>query len=92
MKKIGKLLLRVVCGVLAVLLCAALALYVVPLTETEDKTAVAGSADWMAALDDALPLSAVVLPGTHDSATKYVRLAFFSSWQPAHPWISPFCA
>lgn len=81
MKKVGKAVLRVLGGVLAVLLCALLVLYIVPLTETEDKTAVDGSAEWMAALDDGLPLSEVVLPGTHDSATKYVQLAFFSKCQ-----------
>ena len=76
-----RIVLRVLGGIVAALLCALLALYIIPLTETEDKTAVEGSADWMAALDDDLPLGEVVLPGTHDSATKYVQLAFFSKCQ-----------
>jgi len=80
-KKTLRIVLRVLGGVLAALACAALILYIIPLTETEDKTVVDGSADWMAALDDDLPLSEVVLPGTHDSATKYVQLAFFSKCQ-----------
>lgn len=81
MKKAFRIILRVLGGILAVLLCALLVLYVVPLTEAENKTTVEGSADWMAALDDDLPLSEVVLPGTHDSAAKYVQLAFFSKCQ-----------
>ena len=39
------------------------------------------SADWMADLDDGLRLNEIVLPGTHDSATQYVQLAFFSKCQ-----------
>ena len=56
-------------------------MYVVPAFETVDRTAVEGSADWMADLDDGLSLGEVVLPGTHDSATKNVQLAFFSKCQ-----------
>lgn len=81
MKNGLQIVLRVLGGVFAVLLCALLVLYIIPLTETEDKTTVDGSADWMAALDDDLPLSEVVLPGTHNSATKYVQFAFFSKCQ-----------
>ena len=56
-------------------------MYIVPAFETADKTAVADSADWMAKLDDALSLGEVTLPGTHDSATNNVQLAFFSKCQ-----------
>ena len=56
-------------------------MYVVPAFETVDKTEVAGSADWMAKLSDEQKLSEVVLPGTHDSATENVQLAFFSKCQ-----------
>ena len=56
-------------------------MYVVPAFENVDRTPVADSADWMAKLDDALPMSKIVLPGTHDSATKNVQLAFFSKCQ-----------
>ena len=63
------------------LLLAALGLLVVPLTEGADRTPVPGSADWMAGLPDDTPLSALVIPGTHDSATQYVQLAYFSRCQ-----------
>ena len=81
MKNVLKIAVRVLVCVIAILLCALLIFFIIPLTETEDTTSVDGSADWMTALDDNLPLSEVVLPGTHDSATKYVQLAFFSKCQ-----------
>ena len=56
-------------------------MYVVPAFETADRTAVSDAADWMAKLDDARLLSETTLPGTHDSATKNVQLAFFSKCQ-----------
>lgn len=76
-----RILLRCLAALLALLLCFVLALVVIPLTETADRRGVEGSADWMAALDDATPLNQIILPGTHDSATKYVQLAFFSKCQ-----------
>ena len=72
---------RILAGLLALILLAALALVGLPLTEGVDKTPVPGSADWMAALPDETPLGRIVLPGTHDSATQYVQLAFFSKCQ-----------
>ena len=72
---------RVLAGVLALLLIAALCFFVIPLTENARNTPVPGSADWMAALPDEMPLCDIVLPGTHDSATQYVQLAFFSKCQ-----------
>lgn len=56
-------------------------MYIVPALESTDRTAVEGSADWMAWLDDGKKLSEVALPGTHDAATKNVQLAFFSKCQ-----------
>ena len=56
-------------------------MYLVPALEKVDGTKVDGSADWMAALDDGTYLSEVVLPGTHDSATKNVQLAFITKCQ-----------
>ena len=56
-------------------------MYLVPAFENVDRTPVEGSADWMKDLDDGMPLSSVVLPGTHDAATKNVQLAFFSKCQ-----------
>ena len=56
-------------------------MYLIPALENVDRTPVEGSADWMGALSDDMPLSDVVLPGTHDSATKNVQLAYFSKCQ-----------
>ena len=81
MKKLLKLLGRILALCLALLLILALVMIVVPLTETGDKTPVPGSADWMAALPDDRLLSEIVIPGTHDSGTQYVQLAFFSKCQ-----------
>ena len=72
---------RILAGVLALLLIAALCFFVIPLTENARNTPVPGSADWMAALPDEMPLCDIILPGTHDSATQYVQLAFFSKCQ-----------
>ena len=82
-KKIGagKIILRILGALLALVLLALLTLFVIPLTETGDRSAVGGSADWMADLDDGTPLDAIVIPGTHDSGTQYVQLAFFSKCQ-----------
>ncbi len=56
-------------------------MYVIPALETVDKTAVAGSGDWMGRLDDGMQLSEVVLPGTHDAATRSVQLAYITRCQ-----------
>ncbi len=77
----GRLLLRVLAALLALALLAVAAFFLIPLAERGDRTAVPGSADWMAGLDDALPLNQITLPGSHDSATQYVQLAFFSKCQ-----------
>lgn len=66
---------------LALILAVAVLMYVVPAFESVDKTAVEGSADWMKELPDDLPISELIIPGTHDSATKNVQLAFFSKCQ-----------
>ena len=77
----GHALLRLFGALLALLLIAVAVFLIIPLTERVDKTPVAGSADWMAELEDERPLSELVIPGTHDSATQYVDLAFFSKCQ-----------
>lgn len=56
-------------------------IFVVPVFEHGDRTHVSGSADWMRNLDDSLPLNEITLPGSHDCATQYVQLAFFSKCQ-----------
>ncbi|MBR3474532.1 MAG: phosphatidylinositol-specific phospholipase C domain-containing protein [Oscillospiraceae bacterium] len=72
---------RILAWILAALLLFLLIMYIIPLTETGDKTAIEGSADWMKELPDETPLNALALPGTHDSATQYVQLGFFSKCQ-----------
>lgn len=66
---------------LLLVLTAGVLLYVVPAFETADRTAVEGSADWMARLDDGKLLSEVTLPGAHDCATANVQLAFVTKCQ-----------
>ena len=66
---------------LALILALAVMMYVIPAFEKVDKTPVRGASDWMKALPDDMPLTEVTLPGTHDSATEYVQLAFFSKCQ-----------
>lgn len=39
------------------------------------------SKNWMAEVEDDMPLNLINLPGTHDSSTQYVQLAFFSKCQ-----------
>ena len=80
-KKLLRLVRRLLALVPAALLLVVLGMLVLPLTEGADTTPVPGSADWMAALPDDTPLSALVIPGTHDSATQYVQLAYFSKCQ-----------
>ncbi len=77
----GKVILRIFLALLALVLLALAVFFAIPLTERGDHTAVRGSADWMAELDDALPLNQIALPGSHDSATQFVQLAFFSKCQ-----------
>lgn len=66
---------------LSAALLFAVLMYAVPALETVDASPVEGSADWMGRLPDSMPLSEVVLPCTHDSATQYVQLAFFAKCQ-----------
>ena len=89
-KKIRPLRLvgRILAWILAALLLFLLVMYIIPLTETGDRTAVEGTADWMRELPDETPLNALVLPGTHDSATRYVQLGFFSKCQSKSLWSS----
>ncbi len=77
--------LRILVPTLTVLVVAlliiAMGLLVLPLTEGSDTAPVPGSADWMARLPDEVKLNRIVLPGTHDSATQYVQLTYFSRCQ-----------
>ncbi len=67
--------------ILALILLAAAVFYIIPFTNQVDRAKLDGTADWMADLDGDLTLDAIVLPGTHDSATRYVQLGFFSKCQ-----------
>lgn len=77
-KHVGR---RILVFLLALILLAAAAFVGIPMTESVKTNTADRSADWMADLDDALRLNEIVLPGTHDSATQYVQLAFFSKCQ-----------
>ena len=77
----GRTILRVLALLLALILAFAAFLLLAPLTERGDGSAVERSADWMGRLDDGLLLSDINIPGTHDSATQYVQLAWFSKCQ-----------
>lgn len=72
---------RVIAALLAVVLLFALGFFLLPLTETVRRIPVKGSADWMKKLPDDLLLSDILIPGTHDSATRYVQLPWFSKCQ-----------
>lgn len=76
-----RILARVLCVLLAVILLAAAALFVIPLTETVSVKTAEGSADWMGGLDDGLRLNEIVIPGAHDAATQYSQLAFITKCQ-----------
>ncbi len=76
-----RVVLCILAGLLALLLLAALVLTVLPLTETVEKTVLPGAEDWMAALPEDRLLSELVIPGTHDSATRYVQLAWVTRCQ-----------
>lgn len=68
---------------LIIILAFAVFMYLIPGVERLSSDPVEGSESWMAALDDASYISEVTLPGTHDSATANVQLAFFSKCQQA---------
>ena len=76
-----RLIGRVLAGILAAVLLFLLVMFIIPLTETGDRSPVEGSADWMKELEDERPLNTLVLPGAHDCATQYVQLGFFSKCQ-----------
>ena len=76
-----RLILRILAGLLALALLAALVLTLLPLGETVEKTALPGATDWMAPLPDERLLSELTIPGTHDSTTRYAQLGWFSKCQ-----------
>lgn len=76
-----KLVIKIFALFISVVLLVAAVIVVVPVFESGNSAAVPGSADWMSRLDDGLPINEISLPGSHDCATEYVQLAFFSKCQ-----------
>ncbi len=82
MKKAVRIVLRVLLGlVLALVLAFVVMMVIVPAAERPAMTPVPGSERWMADLGDDRLLSELVLPGTHDSATRNVQLAYITKCQ-----------
>ena len=81
MKKVLKTLGRILAGILILALVLVIALLVIPLTERVPAAPVSGAGDWMAALPDDRPISEIVVPGTHDSASMNAQLGFITKCQ-----------
>lgn len=80
-RKSLRVLLRVVCAFLVLVLLTAAAFFIIPFTETVSSDPGAEASSWMAYLDDSLRLNEIVLPGTHNSATQYCQIAFLTRCQ-----------
>ena len=78
MKKVIK---KAVLVLICIIVLALLYVLLVPLTESIKSDPVEGSDSWMARIGNDTLLSDISIPGTHDSATQYVQLAFFSRCQ-----------
>ena len=81
MKKALKTLSKLIGALLSAAILALAVLLVLPLTENIHAAPKAGAADWMKDLPDDLSLSAVTLPGTHNSGTKNADLGFVMKCQ-----------
>lgn len=79
--KSAAILIGIPLSLILILILTFCVLTVIPLFEGTDKTPVTGSDSWMERLPDDMPVSEVVIPGTHDSASRYVALPFFSKCQ-----------
>ena len=81
MKKFLKVLLIII----AVLVCTALLIlafvWLAPQFEKREAASHASSMDWMSYIADETPVNEIFIPGTHDSATQYSQLAYFSKCQ-----------
>lgn len=67
--------------VMSVIVCVVLLIEMIPLFEHVNKEEVSNSNNWMSTIDDSKRLSDINIPGTHDSATQYIELPFFSRCQ-----------
>lgn len=79
--KIAKILIGVPVSIVLLLILIFSVLTIIPLFEGIDRSPVPGTDSWMKDLPDDMLISDVMLPGTHDSAAKYVSLPFFSRCQ-----------
>ncbi len=77
----GRIVKAVCLSLLCLIVLAVAYLFLAPLTERYQARPADGSADWMSRLDDSLLLNEIAIPGTHDSGTQYVQLAYFSKCQ-----------
>lgn len=71
--------------IITIIVILLLIVYAVPVAEEHyvkfiESKDIVGKA-WMTAMDDSLRLNEITIPGTHDSATTYVQLPFFSNCQ-----------
>ena len=80
MKAISRFIKRLFLFVLLLVLIAGI-IYILPLFETSDMQGIAEDADWMSLLPDSIPLNELILPGTHNSASQYAQLPFFTRCQ-----------
>ena len=78
MKKFLKILLLIV---LCLVIAAGVVFIAIPMTERRSNIALDGSSEWMADISDNAGLERIYIPGTHDSASQYAQLAFFSKCQ-----------
>ena len=76
-----RIILSVLAAIAFVIVLAAAVAFILPLTETVDGCQGENAQSWMAELPDDITISGVVLPGTHDSATKYVHLGLLAKCQ-----------
>ena len=79
-KELKTIKTALICILAAVILTAAY-LYISPLLIKHQDISVEDSADWMSKLPDDTLLSDISVPGTHDSATQNVMLAYFAKCQ-----------
>ncbi len=78
-KKIGKIL-GIFTAAILIIVCVLTGMTALQ-NHTEGEETAEGSESWMAQLSDETSLADIALPGTHDSATQYVQLSFFSKCQ-----------
>ena len=81
MKNIGKIVVRIVLILLCIIVIVAGYLLISPMLISEDNNKVSGSDSWMSKVDGSLLINQIAIPGTHDSASDKVQLAFFSKCQ-----------